>query len=262
VLTVWIVHGFTALRALMAGVNVVSREHIGQTWDSLVLTGVGVNKILLGKFGAALRTVLPWMVMLGVLRLAMLPLMSLALTKIHAHVMFRRFSYSSVDEYGAILVGWVGWAPLTGVVLAVALTVLEVVACVAVGVACSALARRQLLAAILAVSIRFAPVALFAAFIRQNMLGRPFWEYWTNSVVALADSGTGSLMQLGFPLLSWTRGEHELVLPNLIGSAALLGLFLVSAYGLAWLRIRRDGALREQRAMVRISFRNSRAEIS
>src|SRR5688572_4458125 len=37
---IWIVHALVALRAIIAGVNVISREHVGLTWDSLVLTGV------------------------------------------------------------------------------------------------------------------------------------------------------------------------------------------------------------------------------
>src|SRR5690349_8167744 len=34
---IWILHIAAALRSLTAGANVISREHVGQTWDALAL---------------------------------------------------------------------------------------------------------------------------------------------------------------------------------------------------------------------------------
>ncbi|MEP7289118.1 MAG: hypothetical protein ABI947_25475 [Chloroflexota bacterium] len=76
---IWIVHAATAVRAIVAGTNAISREHVGQTWDALVLTGVSARQILLGKWRAALRRVAPWMLALGTIRLVMLPIFILAL---------------------------------------------------------------------------------------------------------------------------------------------------------------------------------------
>src|SRR5258706_16209119 len=60
----WIVNVAVCIRALAAGANAISREHVGLTWDSLVLTGVSARRILFGKWQAALQRVTPWMVAL------------------------------------------------------------------------------------------------------------------------------------------------------------------------------------------------------
>src|SRR5438128_2332293 len=73
-IVIWIVHSATAVRAIVAGANTISREHVGLTWDALVLTGVSARLILLGKWRAALWRVRGWALALGVVRLAMLPL--------------------------------------------------------------------------------------------------------------------------------------------------------------------------------------------
>src|SRR3954470_16668025 len=76
---IWIVNTAVTIRALAAGSNAISREHVGQTWDALVLTGVSARKILFGKWTAALRRVAPWMLALGAIRLVMLPVFIMAL---------------------------------------------------------------------------------------------------------------------------------------------------------------------------------------
>ena len=70
---IWIVHIITAARAISAGANAISREHVGKTWDALVMTGVNTRQILIGKWLGVLHRVAPWMLALGVLRLLMIP---------------------------------------------------------------------------------------------------------------------------------------------------------------------------------------------
>src|SRR5579871_5340497 len=86
IFAIYIVHVLTALRALDAGANAISREHTGQTWDALILTGVNARQILFGKWRAVLEHVAPWMGLLGVLRLAMIPVFLVALTNYYGSV--------------------------------------------------------------------------------------------------------------------------------------------------------------------------------
>src|SRR5688572_27134370 len=90
---IWIIHSATAVRAIVAGANTISREHVGQTWDALVLTGVSARRILFGKWRAALWRVRGWTLMLGIVRLVMLPVFVLAL--------INRFIYRNAYQYNA-----------------------------------------------------------------------------------------------------------------------------------------------------------------
>lgn len=243
---IWVIHGIVALRALIAGANVISREHIGQTWDSLVLTGVSARHILLGKLLATLRTVMPWMLLLGTLRLVMLPLMSVSLLQTYAYVSCYRSSYGC-DEY-LPAAGWVPWAWFGAAILTLVATVLEVLACVALGLACSAITRRPISAAVLAILIRFIPVALFATFARHSLGNTYFWRYWSFWPFTIADGGTVGLMEMAFPLIRWTQGEHAEVLPGVFGAVGLLALILVGSLAVTLWVFRREGALRHHTA--------------
>lgn len=53
--SVWVTHAIVAARCIIAGSNTLSREHVNQSWDSLILTGIPARLILLGKFYAGLR---------------------------------------------------------------------------------------------------------------------------------------------------------------------------------------------------------------
>ncbi len=250
-LSIWVVHTGIALRAIIAGANTVSREHVGLTWDTLVLTGVSARQILLGKWRAALRRVGGWMLALGVVRLVMLPVHMVGLVKIYAWVMCGPYAYGAANGSSYCASGvefdWVPWAALVAVAATVLMTLLDVLCCTAVGMAASALTRRGTLAAVLAISIRFAPVATFAAFTRYE-IGTTFWRWWRYTPFALADGGTTPLMELTFPVFSWTRASHENALPGLVLSGLLLFSLLAVAVIAAWIAIRRTGALPHPRA--------------
>ena len=247
---IWVFHALVGLRAIIAGVNVISREHVGLTWDSLVLTGVSGRQILLGKFGAALLTVMPWAVLLSLLRAVMLPLLSLQLLQTYAGYSSYYAGSSSYSSYYVLpSATWVPWAWLLAPILTVVLTVLEVMACVALGLVASAVTRRTMPAAVLAISIRFAPIAVFAGFARYSLGNTWFWRYWGYTPFTLADGGTVSLMQMTFPLISWTQGDHLAALPGILGTAVMLMLFLLGSLGVALWLLRQQGALRHQQTM-------------
>jgi hypothetical protein len=244
-MVVWIVHTIVSVRSIIAGVTIINREYVGQTWDSLVLTGISSRQILLGKFRAALRPVLPWMLLLAVVRLALLPLMS---TYLLQRIAFRCYSnlYGSggYNGYeGCYTPEWVPWAWLSAPLLTIALTALEVVACVALGLAMSALNRSSISAVVYAITARFLPIATFVGFARYELGDTWLFRYLRFSPFTLADGGTAGLIQLAYPITGWSQGAHAGALPGLFGVALLLGAFCVGAFALSLWAIKRGGAL-------------------
>jgi hypothetical protein len=243
-ITIWIVHALTAARCVAAGANAISREHVGQTWDTLILTGVSARHILLGKWEGVLRLSAPWIVLLGTVRLVMIPIFMFALINRFA---WRAGSVTSYSGYGVLAsVGWVPWAALLAVAMTILLTILEVLACTAVGLAASALVRRGWLALIAALIVRFTPVALFAAFTRYEVGAAPSWRVLRFPYLGLADGGTAPLYQLSLPLTGWTQDAHAGALPGLLMVVLLLAGLTVGGLLAAWWAIRRDGALPHQ----------------
>lgn len=241
---IWIVHVTTAARAISVGANAVSREHVGKTWDALVLTGVNAQQILMGKWLGVLHRVAPWMLMLGALRLVMIPVFTLAMTN--------RFAYWSGGSYGygggytqsvPSPIEWVAWAAFASVIFTVLLTVLEVMACTAIGLAASAAMRKGWTAMIVAFCIRFAPVVLFGAFTRYEVATGMAYRVLRHPILSLADGGTAPLYLLALPYTYRTQTVHAEALPSILMVGLMLGTMTVGALLVAWWAIRRDGAL-------------------
>ncbi len=245
---IWIVHAVTAVRCITAGANAISREHVGQTWDALVLTGVSARQILFGKWRAALYRVRGWALALGVIRLAMLPVFMLAFVnrmawwRIGRYVASGSYNVSSSYYSTQLDMEWFPAAAIFAVVMTVVLTLLEVLACTALGLAFSALTRRGTTATAAAFIVRFTPVALFAAFTRYET-GPNSFRWYRFSAFALADGGTAPLYQLVMPLMAWTRGRHIDALPGLAMALGLVLALLVISLFVAFIAIRRTGAL-------------------
>jgi hypothetical protein len=248
--TIWIIHALTAVRAVSAGVNAISREHVGQTWDALVLTGISARKIFFGKWRAALRRSAPWMLALGTMRLAMLPVFTMAILNrlawrnlVRGYYNFSSYSGATSDFY--YNVEWVAWAAVVAVIATVALTMLEVLFCTALGLAASATIRRTVPAAVVALSLRFLPVALFAGFARYELGDAPLYRLARYAPFAMADAGTSPLMQLVWPLFPWRyiNDLHVRALEGLLMATLLLVLGLAVSVAVAWFAIRSSGAL-------------------
>ncbi len=245
---IWIVHLITASRAIAAGANAISREHVGKTWDALVLTGVNARQILIGKWLGVLHRVAPWMVALGTVRLLMIPVFMIA--------MMNRFVYFAASGGGRSAYGggfspypqyspisWVAWAALAAVVFTVVLTVLEVMACTAIGLAASAVMRKGWTAMIAAFCIRFTPVVLFGAFTRYEVATGAAYRVLRFPYLSLADGGTAPLYLLTLPYSYRTQTVHLDALPSLLMAGLLLGGMLLLGLMVTWWAIRRDGAL-------------------
>ena len=108
--TVWFAQAVVAIRCIAAGANVISREHMSQTWDTLVLTGISARKILMGKWLAVLRQVVPWMVSLATLRLFMLPIFMMGSANRYAwYIIFHTGTSRARFYNGFEVIGWVPW---------------------------------------------------------------------------------------------------------------------------------------------------------
>lgn len=238
---IWTVHAMTAAIALAAGSNALSREHVGKTWDSLVLTGVSIRQIVLGKWLGVLHRAAPWLLLLGGVRLVMLPILLLAFVNRYAW----RNSYGGYGyAYGGPpLLEWVPWATVLAVVMTVVLSALEIMACSAIGLAAGAVIKRGWLAMIAAVCIRFAPVVLFGAFTRYEVGPGPSWRVLRFPPLALADGGSAPLYQLALPLSGWTSTAHENALPGLVMATLMLISLLVGGLAVTWWFVHRAGAL-------------------
>ncbi|RMF50659.1 MAG: hypothetical protein D6749_09975 [Chloroflexota bacterium] len=240
---IWATHAIVAVRCIIAGANTVSREHVSQTWDALVLTGLSARQILLGKWFAALRRVAPWILALGAVRLAMLPVLMIAFVHRFAYFAYRRYSsYSLYDDYQMPTVEWLPWAVYTAVVLTVLITLVEAACCTMLGIFASTLFKRGALAAAMAFIVRFTPVAIFAGFTRYE-LGAASYRWYRFAPFAFADGGTSPLYMLILPLTTWTRGRHVEALGTYSGVLLmLLGATAIAFMLTLWL-MRRSGAL-------------------
>jgi hypothetical protein len=250
-LVVWMFHTVVVVRSIIAGVTVINREYVGQTWDSLVLTGISTRSILLGKLRAALRTVLPWMLLLMIFRVTLLPLMSYYVVqrvavRCYVNLTGGNNAYGGYDTCPGL--EWVPWAWLVAPLITAAITLLEVVACVSLGLAASAITRSSVSAAVVALSTRFLPIATFIGFARYELGDTWLFRYLRFAPFTIADAGTSGLIQLVYPLTSWTAGNHAGTLPTLLAVALMLGAITLGSWGIALWAIHRRGALSQAQA--------------
>ena len=225
ILAIWFVHAITATYAIVVSANMISREHSGLTWDALVLTQLSARQILFGKWRAVLFRMRGWMLALGVVRLAMLPVFMISLLNRFA---WYGYGYGYGARYGEdFAITWSPLAALVAVLMTVVLTVFEVLCSTAIGLAASAVMRRGTLATVLAMIVRFTPVALFAAFTRYELSGYSLYRWY----------------QLMLPIMPWTRSHSFDTLPGLIMAATMLGALSGAALLIALYAIRSGGAL-------------------
>ncbi len=245
---IWVVHALVVARTIAAAANAVSREHDGKTWDILVMTGIHARQILIGKWLGVLRQVAPWILALGALRLMMIPVFTLSLLNRFAWWTTRGGYGNAGPLYEAPFVSWSAGGPLLAVGMTIVLTVLEGMACAALGLATSAVTRRGWLAMTMAFMLRFAPVVIFAAFTRYEVGSAPSWRILRFSPLAIGDGGTSPLYQLSLPITTWTTTAHQNALPGLLGATLLLTVILGLSLWVALKAIRQSGALTQAEA--------------
>jgi hypothetical protein len=228
---VWVVNAAVAIRAIWAGASVASREFTSPTWESLVLTGIGVRRLYFGNWRAALRIAAPWMFALGAVRLAMLPLSMLGITTRFAGYVVSVFgppsSYQPYPE-NFVFFSWVPWASVLAVVSAVLLTILEALLCTALGVTLAFLARNNIAAILTACALRIMPLVVNAmqALLDGTLDFRNPYAIFTHSATSMADLGTSAISRLAAPYMLWSVTTHMDAVYGLI-LAYLLGLTLL-----------------------------------
>lgn len=245
---IWVVNAAVCVHAILCGANVFSREHVGQTWDSLVLTGLPAHRIILGKWTAAMHRAAPGMFVLGALRLALLPVFTMGIVNRFADYYMRYNGYYSsnysgqYDEFPEF--SYLPFAFAAAVLFAVVLSVLEIAACTALGMAASAVTRRHIPALIIAGICRFATVAFFGVFIPLEFWGEQSWRVLRFTPMALADGGTAALSRMVAPLMPWSRGTtHSEALASLLTATVFfVGLTVISLL-VCRAAVKRAGAL-------------------
>jgi hypothetical protein len=141
------------------------------------------------------------------------------------------------------------------VVSAVLLTVLEVLACTALGVTAGILTRHSTTAILVAAMIRLLPPLLGATVaLRDGTVdfSNPY-AIFIHTGMALADMGTSPLSRLTVPYMAWARTTHGNALVGLAAAylASLLLLFGGVYVGYLGLRLRGARRLRFRRGDVR-----------
>jgi len=255
--TLWVVHAMVAVRCLIAGVASISREHDNHTWESLVMTGVPIVSILWGKYRAALRRIAPWVVGLAVVRMALLPVLMVAVTARLAFF-YGGQCYSTPYGYpgggnGVCDVYVVRSVAIFGVLMAILLTIVEGALCVAIGMAAGAILKRGPISLMAALLARFVPVAVLIALTRYD-LGTNSFLWYRVATFAFADGGTSQLYQFIVPVSPWTWGRVTAAFPLswlVAGSMAFVTLLTLA---IIWLAILLRGALRKDRT-ARLSIR-------
>ncbi len=129
---VWTFHAVAVSRMVLAGSGLIAREYVWQNWESLVLTGVSARQIVLSKWWAALHQVRGWMLALGLLRLAIIPVCLVVF------IVRSGIAYPTQPSLPSrALVG-------LAVFMTVVLTILDTLCCAALAVAANAFAWKSI----------------------------------------------------------------------------------------------------------------------
>lgn len=240
---VWTFQGIVLLRTFAIGIDTITRDHVGQTWDLLALTPVGAARIFAAKWRAALYQSRAWLLALGLVRLAMLPCCVLVYTY-----------WWCWDQLDAPLAkGWFFWGdalsmwliPLALVSFTLILTILDVVYCAALGVMAGALTRRLPTAMLLAFCARFLPVIVVALLaMARGSITPTYWQvpwYWW---ITLFEGGSGALMRLPIPtsqFLTYAEDPQSMQWIGLIMAIVIFGICLSTAWRVGVRALREEG---------------------
>jgi hypothetical protein len=215
---VWGFHLIALIRVTLAGVDVISREHLNGTWESLILTGIDTRKIFFAKWLAVARSIWGWIVATAVFWIGWVGI----LLWLEAN----SYPYRSNPPTYTIIV----WPTL-----AIIFAVMEFVCCVSLGVAASAVTRRRNLAILLASSLRIVPsilcsVVVIGIFVNESYGNYGGFEFFP-ILVGLSEPSI-LLLLLSIGSGAWT------VLPGLIaGGLLLIGMTVLALVaGLAAVR--------------------------
>ncbi len=232
-LIVWAVQAATIFYVIIQSANALGREYHDQNWDSLVITGISARQIFWGKLRALVYDFRRWWVLLAVVRF------------IAAFIVTGKATVYGNDTWNAsaflISMGLV----VLSIVFMIVLSGLEIVCCVALSLAANALVWQRALSTMVALTIRFAPVFIFAFAVAANW-ERPGGSSALYLQFGVADGGTVPAIVLLYG--SRFNVQEQLDgLPGIIAAFGILGtLFTLSAVSALNL-LRQQGAASQTR---------------
>jgi hypothetical protein len=224
-LLAWTFHIVVVLRLLAAGAFAVTSDASLLGSDDLRLTPVTNWQLIVGTWWAAMHRVRGWILALGIVQIGIIASIGFALL---LGVDWGKSCGSPciVTIYGPLKPLWFTALHSFSIVMAVVvITMLESACCIALGMG-AALVVHSRVGLIAAIALRFAPVVIFSiwpnyywAYSNGPLAGR-FIDYtW----FSFADAGTGSLMQMAYPIDIVASGFNR----GLLGLYAVVGMFLI-----------------------------------
>jgi hypothetical protein len=236
-LLAWTFHVATALRLLVAGAFIITPDEHLLGSDDIRLTPLTNWQLFMGKWWAALHQVRGWLLALGLIQLGIVVSTGFGL------LMTVDWGASCgtpcvVTVYGLYRPLW--FTPTLSLFIvasAIGIAFLEAVCCTALGMAVTMLMRSKI-GLVCAISLRFAPVAIFSFFPDYPWafgVG-PLMRFSEYTWFSFADGGTGAIVQLADPRQSsFERG--------VLGLCAVVVMFLTYlslSLVTAWVVMRRS----------------------
>ncbi len=264
-LVIWIMYIATVIRAVIAGASSISHDTYSVVWDELKVTGISERRFLLGKWWAAFYQMRGWIVALGIIRLALVCLWMVEYV-IFMYRMILLPCYYEVTHHASSprcaieigyrafdYAGWQKWSPLfipASVGSVVALTVFELMASTAVGIAAGLLLRHRSRAMLGGIFVRFLPIVTFSLW--PNVYSSAYyipasyiwaWRWLEYTWFSLADDGMTGVMRMAgltgyFP--ADDRSVEGIPLALIAGFGMLILLFALSMIT-SWVILRLEG---------------------
>jgi hypothetical protein len=202
------------------------------------------------------------MLALTIIRLAMLPIAMIGVINAYAVEMVWRYGAPTPFNPQPIpadllYFDWLGNYALLAVLSAVALSLLEVFTCTALGIATIALLRSTALSILLATAIRGIPIVagMVIAWLDGTVDFTSPFALFRHRAAAIADLGTAPLSRLVVPYMEWSQTTHADAAETLYVVYALILIMCLASVLIAYIAIRFGGAKTAQRGGIR-GFRN------
>ncbi len=230
----WTFHAITLLRLLAAGVFSASSITSSSGSDELMVTPLSNWQLLGGQWWAALHRIRGWMLALGIVQIGVVASIAFGLL---ISVSWSS-SNSVITIHGLEKPEWLTATRLLFIIgSAIGITVLETLCCTALGMV-AAIVVCSRFSLLCAVSLRFAPVLIFAYF-PKIPLRIPFGRSRLYTWFSFADAGTGALIQMTHPINIYASSFDRGIL-GLCAVAIMLTLYLSLSLTVALAVMRRS----------------------
>jgi hypothetical protein len=237
---------------------VIRRDSNGPNWDDLKLVNISPLRFLFGKWWAAFYRVRGWMVALGIMQMVLVGIMMshYLMWMYKEHVYSCHFDITRHNDYGSYYCviewddnfkSWQTWSPLLiplSISSAITLSIIEMMASTAIGVAFGLLLRGNLLGLLFGLIARTAPVIYYSTwpneyssqyYIAESEIWA--WRWYEYTWFSLADGGTTAIMRM-IVTPGWFDQygrSPEGIFTALAAGFGLLALLFMGAMFVSWL---------------------------